>query len=91
MQNAGICQDECPRRDKDIYLIRMIAEHNRVVLFNKSSPLFVGWNQLIVQRNAIEMGAGDNFETAVFNRCIGQVVGQKHGLWPGRTAHWIIP
>ena len=47
--------------------------------------------ELIVQRNALEMRAGDDFQTAVFNRGIGQVVVQEYDLRPGRATDGIVP
>ena len=37
------------------------------------------------------MGAGDDFETAVFRRGIAQVVGYENDLRPRRTAQGVVP
>src|SRR5437868_6337686 len=39
VQEAGIRQNQRSRTDADIYLVRVIAEHDRMVFHDKTSPL----------------------------------------------------
>ena len=71
MQDAGIAQYQRAGRDGYVDLIRVIAEHDGMGFFYKSGALFVCWYQLIVERDALEVGAGDDFQTAVFHCGIG--------------------
>ena len=69
----------------------MVAEHGRVVFFDETRPLLVGWHHFVVQGDALVVGAGDGFEATVFRRGIAQVVGHENDLRPRRTAQGIVP
>ena len=71
VQDAGIAQNQRACRDGYVDFIRVVAEHDGMGFFYKSGALFVRWHQLVVEWYALEMGAGDDFQTAVFYCGIG--------------------
>ena len=69
----------------------MIAEHNRVVPFNKSSTLLMGWYELVMQSYTFVMGSGNDFQATIFNRGIAKIIVEKNYLRPWRGTEWIVP
>ena len=49
-----------------------------MILFDESSPLFMGGDQMIMQRYTLAMSTGDHLQAPVFDRSILQIVRQKH-------------
>jgi hypothetical protein len=55
----------------------VVTEHVLVVFRYMVATMFVGWNQLVVQRETFQMRTGDNSETAVLHSGVNQIVVEK--------------